>query len=80
MGGTERSGDGLRMVRRVSVGGTERCLSICGLYGWEGLGGLGPGCEWLAGLVWEGWEVMGWVVLINIALINSAPSTNNECL
>ena len=47
-----RSGDGLRMVSRVSVGG------------------LGMGCEWLAGLVsrvcvyvdWRGWEVWGWVV------------------
>ena len=38
---------------------------------WEGLGGLGMGCEWLAGLVsrvciiyvnWRGWEVWGWVV------------------
>ena len=27
-------------------------------YGWEGLGGQGRGCEWLAGLVWEVW---GWV-------------------
>ena len=23
-------------------------------YGWEGLGGQGMGCEWLAGLVWKG--------------------------
>ena len=33
MGGAERSGDGMQMVSRVSVGG------------------LGMGCEWLAGLV-----------------------------
>ena len=34
------------------------------------VGGLGMGCEWLAGLVsrvcvyvdWRGWEVWGWVV------------------
>ena len=45
-------GDGLPMVSRV---------------GWEGLGGLGIGCQWLAGLVcrvclcaiWMGRE--GWV-------------------
>ena len=36
MGGAGRSGDGLRMVSRLV---------------WEGLGGLGMGCEWLAGLV-----------------------------
>ena len=47
-----RSGDGVRMVSRVSVGG------------------LGMGCEWVAGLVsrvcvyveWTGWEVWDWVV------------------
>ena len=27
---------------------------ITGWYGWEGLGGQGMGCKWLAGLVWEG--------------------------
>ena len=27
--------------------------AIAGRYGWEGLGGQGMGCEWLAGLVWE---------------------------
>ena len=32
--------------------------AIAGRYGWEGLGGQGMGCEWLAGL---GWEVWGWV-------------------
>ena len=44
--------------------------AIAGRYGWEGLGGQGMGCEWLAGLVsrvcvyvdWRGWEVWGWVV------------------
>ena len=55
MGGAGRSGDGLRMVSRVSVGGAGRS---------------GDGCEWLAGLVsrvcvyvdWRGWEVWSWVV------------------
>ena len=32
---------------------------IAGLYGWEGLEGLGLGCKWLAGLVWEGLEDQG---------------------
>ena len=45
MGGAGKSGDGSRMVSRVSLKG----LSICGQYGCNGLG-----CEWLAGLVWEG--------------------------
>ena len=46
--------------------------AIAGRYAWEGLGGLGMGYEWLAGLVsrvcvymyvdWRGWEVWGWVV------------------
>ena len=43
--------------------------AIAGRYGWEGLGGQGMGCKWLAGLVsrvcvyvdWRGWEVWGWV-------------------
>ena len=56
MGGAGRSGDGLRMVSRVSVGGAGRSGDM--------------GCEWLAGLVsrvcvyvdWRGWEVWGWVV------------------
>ena len=39
MGGAGRSGDGLRMVSRVSVGGAGRS---------------GNGYEWLTGLVWEG--------------------------
>ena len=29
--------------------------------GLEGLGGLGLGCEWLAGLVWEGLDCVGFV-------------------
>ena len=29
--------------------------------GLEGLGGLGLGCEWLAGLVWEGLGCVGFV-------------------
>ena len=48
MGGAGRSGDGLRMVSRLV---------------WEGLGGLGVGCKWLAGRVcvyvdWRGWGVV----------------------
>ena len=27
-------------------------VAIAGWYRWEGLGGQGMGCEWLAGLVW----------------------------
>ena len=55
--------DGLRMVSRVSVEGAGRSgdglqglvSRVCdGIRGLEGLGGLGLGCEWLAGLVWEG--------------------------
>ena len=41
MGGAGRSGDGLRMVNRVSF------WDLC-ILGLEGLGGLGLGCEWLA--------------------------------
>ena len=33
--------------------------AIAGRYGWEGLGGQGMDCEWLAGLVWEGLEGLG---------------------
>ena len=36
-------------------------MSIRGL---EGLGGLGLGCEWLAGLVWEGLGCVGFVYKI----------------
>ena len=32
--------------------------------GLEGLGGLGLGCEWLAGLVWEGLGCVGFVYKI----------------
>ena len=32
---------------------------IAGRYGWEGLGGQGLDCEWLAGLVWEGLGGLG---------------------
>ena len=28
--------------------------AITGRYGWDGLGGQGMGCEWLAELVWGG--------------------------
>ena len=41
VGGARRSGDGLRTISRISVYG----LSVHGLYRWEGLGGLGLGCE-----------------------------------
>ena len=40
-------GDGLQIISRISLSG----FSIRGLYRWEGLGGLGMGCEWLAGLL-----------------------------
>ena len=33
--------------------------AIAGRYGWEGLGGQGMGCKWLAGLVWEGLGGLG---------------------
>ena len=33
--------------------------AIAGRYGWEGLGGQGMSCEWLAGLVWEGLGGLG---------------------
>ena len=33
--------------------------AIAGRYGWEGLGGQGMDCEWLAGLVWEGLGGLG---------------------
>ena len=41
---------------------------------WEGLGGLGMGCEWLAGLVWEGLDCVGFVYKI-IEIM--AASSNN---
>ena len=42
------------------------CEWLAGLV-WEGLGGLGMGCEWVVSRVcvyveWRGWEVWGWVV------------------
>ena len=33
-------------------------VAIAGRYGWKGLG-QGMGCEWLAGLVWEGLGGLG---------------------
>ena len=30
-------------------------------YGWEGLGGLGMGCQWLAGLVSRGFLCVIWM-------------------
>ena len=46
-------------------------MRICGL---EGLGGLGLGCEWLAGLVWEGLGCVGFVY--KIVEITTASSNN----
>ena len=43
------------------------------MYGWEGLGGLGPGCKWLAGFVWEGLGCVGFVYKIK------ATSSNQQC-
>ena len=40
----------------------------------EGLGGLGLGCEWLAGLVWEGLGCVGFVYKI---VEITAGSSNN---
>ena len=48
-------------------------LSIRGMYEWEGLGGLGPGCKWLAGFVWEGLGCVGFVYKIK------ATSSNQQC-
>ena len=42
--------------------------------GLEGLGGLGLGCEWLAGLVWEGLGCVGFVY--KIVEITAASSNN----
>ena len=40
--------------------------------GLEGLGGLGLGCEWLAGLVWEGLGCVGFVYkIVEITAIGS---------
>ena len=57
---------------RLRYAGTY-AAAITGRYGWEGLGGLGLGCEWLAGLVWEGLDCVGFVVEI------TAASSNNGC-
>ena len=46
-------------------------MRICGL---EGLGGLGLGCEWLVGLVWEGLGCVGFVYRI---VEITAGSSNN---
>ena len=46
-------------------------MRICGL---EGLGGLGLGCEWLAGLVWEGLGCVGF--FYKIVEITAASSNN----
>ena len=40
--------------------------------GLEGLGGLGLGCEWLAGLVWEGLGCVGFVCkVVEITVVSS---------
>ena len=44
--------------------------------GLEGLGGLGLGCEWLAGLVWEGLGCVGFSIKILIVEITAAGSNN----
>ena len=44
--------------------------------GLEGLGGLGLGCEWLAGLVWERLGCVGFVYKI---VEIKAASSNNGC-
>ena len=43
--------------------------------GLEGLGGLGLGCDWLAGLVWEGLGCVGFVY--KIVEITAAGSNNS---
>ena len=43
---------------RLRYAGTYAAV-IAGRYGWEGLGGQGMGCEWLAELVWEGLGGLG---------------------
>ena len=48
--------------------------AIAGRYGWEGLGDLGLGCEWLAGLVWEGLGCVGFAY--KIVEITAASSNN----
>ena len=42
--------------------------------GLEGLGDLGLGCEWLAGLVWEGLDCVGFIY--KIVEITAASSNN----
>ena len=44
--------------------------------GLEGLGGLGLGCEWLAGLVWEGLGCVGFIYKNLIVEITAASSNN----
>ena len=40
--------------------------------GLEGLGGLGLGCEWLAGLVWEGLGCVGFIYkIVEITAVGS---------
>ena len=39
--------------------------AIAERYEWEGLGDQGMGCEWLAGLVWEGLGGLGMVSRAN---------------
>ena len=42
------------------------------IHGLEGLGGLGLGCEWLAGLVWEGLGCVGFVYkIVEITAVGS---------
>ena len=58
-------------------------------YGWEGLGGQGMGCQWLAGLVsrvclWKGWnnDCQQWeqYLHINIMRIRKICVPNSTCV
>ena len=61
------------ILTRSRYAGTY-AAAIAGRYGWEGLGGQGMGCEWLAGLVWEGLGCVGFVYKI---VEITAGSSNN---
>ena len=75
MGGAGRSGDGLRMVGRVSVGGAGRSA-------WDELGMISRVIvsrvcvyvDWRGGLVWEGLGCVGFVYKI---IEVTAASSNN---
>ena len=50
------------------------------MHGLEGLGGLGLGCEWLAGLVWEGLDCVGFVYKIVEITAASSNSSGGRVL